>query len=386
MFSARLKQFASAMAHGGSSRLISVIWERLTQGYSTRSLSYSWPQSVQVVFSENQSVCVHYCVPHLESAATYGGIATILNWAFEDLKQGKNIHFVTFDSGGSLDTFRSAVKCSDQEWDLYKSKVSLQNLSQAKEKKIVANAQDVFVATAWWTKLSLEGQVSPEKLIYLIQDYEPLFYPHVDDPVENQLRALAQKSYDGRYHAMVNSAFLADFLLKHKICQLDKALSWKVFDCWIDTSVFKKDAQRSKKKQIFVYARPEVARNRFDLCVETLKKLSPHLGSGWKVYGLGTLKTSVDLGHGVLLEGKGKLNLQEYAQFLQETPISLCLMESPHPSYPPLEHAACGGIVVCNHYENKNYELLGPEFRSVQLHPIPLSEALIQAVKDFEKT
>ena len=48
------------------------------------------------------------------------------------------------------------------------------------------------------------------------------------------------------------------------------------------------------------------------------------------------------------------LGLQEYAEQMRESDVLLSLMLSPHPSYPPLEMAACGGVAVTTVYANKD--------------------------------
>lgn len=52
------------------------------------------------------------------------------------------------------------------------------------------------------------------------------------------------------------------------------------------------------------------------------------------------------------------LTLDGYAKQLRESDILLSLMLSPHPSYPPLEMAACGGLAVTTTYANKTRERL----------------------------
>ena len=43
---------------------------------------------------------------------------------------------------------------------------------------------------------------------------------------------------------------------------------------------------------------------------------------------------------------------------MRESDILLSLMLSPHPSYPPLEMAACGGLVVTTTFANKSASAL----------------------------
>ena len=47
------------------------------------------------------------------------------------------------------------------------------------------------------------------------------------------------------------------------------------------------------------------------------------------------------------------LALDAYAELMRHSDIVLSLMFSPHPSYPPLEAAACGSIAVTSHFASK---------------------------------
>jgi len=62
---------------------------------------------------------------------------------------------------------------------------------------------------------------------------------------------------------------------------------------------------------------------------------------------------SVDLGKGVIVQCAPWLALDAYAELMRHSDIVLSLMFSPHPSYPPLEAAACGSIAVTSHFASK---------------------------------
>jgi hypothetical protein len=47
------------------------------------------------------------------------------------------------------------------------------------------------------------------------------------------------------------------------------------------------------------------------------------------------------------------LNWQQYAAVLRTIDVGLSLMYTPHPSYPPLDLAACGAVVVTNKHGSK---------------------------------
>ena len=110
------------------------------------------------------------------------------------------------------------------------------------------------------------------------------------------------------------------------------------------------------------YARPTGGlRNLFELGVAALEKavadgtLDPER---WEFVGMGESFPAVPLGRGATLVPAPWLDLAGYAQQMRESDILLSLMLSPHPSYPPLEMAACGGLAVTTAFANKTSEAL----------------------------
>ena len=47
------------------------------------------------------------------------------------------------------------------------------------------------------------------------------------------------------------------------------------------------------------------------------------------------------------------MNWSAYAELVGSVDLGLCLMSTPHPSYPPLDLAASGAVVVTNSFGNK---------------------------------
>ena len=70
--------------------------------------------------------------------------------------------------------------------------------------------------------------------------------------------------------------------------------------------------------------------------------------------GFATLALSGD----AVLEQAPWLDFEGYAQQMRQSDVLLSLMLAPHPSYPPLEMAACGGLVVTNSFDVKTAERL----------------------------
>ena len=89
----------------------------------------------------------------------------------------------------------------------------------------------------------------------------------------------------------------------------------------------------------------------------------------------------VELGQGHVLQPAPWRDFDGYAAQMREADVLLSLMLSPHPSYPPLEMAACGGLVVTNSFANKTQA----EFAAISpniLAPAPTIEAIGDALAE----
>jgi O-antigen biosynthesis protein len=214
--------------------------------------------------------------------------------------------------------------------------------------------RDVFLATAWWTAIiakSAAAETAVHKLLYLIQDFEPIFH------AASTLQARALETYGYEHVPIINTRLLLDHLAREQCGQyrspqfVGNAL---VFEPAIDRGSFypaPTPAEPTKRRLLF-YARPTRAeRNLFALGVAALSRAvrSGVLAeSAWEIWGMGEHFEAVDLGNGVQLNPLPWMSFPEYAETIRSSDLMLSLMLSPHPSYPPLEMAACGKRVITN--------------------------------------
>ena len=113
---------------------------------------------------------------------------------------------------------------------------------------------------------------------------------------------------------------------------------------------------RARSKTIVVYGRPRTPRNAFPAIVDglrTWRRTDPR-AIDWQTVSVGQSHPDIDLGVGDPLRSIGKLDLGGYASLLRESAIGISLMVSPHPSYPPLEMAHLGMLVLTNGFANKD--------------------------------
>lgn len=224
---------------------------------------------------------------------------------------------------------------------------------------------DLFFATAWWTAQIAKYAIRKtfyKKFVYLIQDFEPILH----DGSTFQARAL--ETYGLPHIPLINTRLLLDHLVKEGAgCYSNKKFVeesiW--FEPALDRKYFFPDPNvngKSAKKTLLFYARPTLARrNLFEMGVVALRQA---VASGaidkesWNVWAVGEKIPPIALGGGLILNPLPWMSFAEYAECMRSADLMLSLMLSPHPSYPPLEMAASGKLVVTNSFSVKNAERL----------------------------
>jgi hypothetical protein len=112
----------------------------------------------------------------------------------------------------------------------------------------------------------------------------------------------------------------------------------------------------SAKGNFFFYARPTNLRNLYWRGLEAISSaleeriLRPE---EWNFYFAGRSLTDIKLPGDVQPILMQDMPWEEYAALVRKMDVGLCLMYTPHPSYPPLDLAASGAVVVTNSNGNK---------------------------------
>lgn len=258
------------------------------------------------------------------------------------------------------------------------------------QKSLAVAAEDVWLATAWWTAYAAqrlsrwqgENGGIDRPLVYLIQDFEPGFYAW------SSQYALALSTYRFDHDIGVfNTGLLSEFFSGHgmryaRSIVFEPALHDGLRSA-LDTV---RVSARPRARRIVVYARPGTPRNGFELICEGLRQWGwkDPRSAQWEVVAPGELRADVDLGS-LRLKSLGKLDIDAYAQLLSTSAIGLSLMVSPHPSYPPLEMAAFGMEVLTNRYENKHLDTTVPNVSSLaSMTPEAICSGLIALVDACE--
>lgn len=250
---------------------------------------------------------------------------------------------------------------------------------------------DHFVATHWLTAYYVQNTLRQavelgwpvRPFVYLIQDFEPGFYPWSG----RYLVSSATYTNPRDTIAVFNTGLLQQFVERSGY-SFDR---YHVFEPRLNPKLAEFRQQREqhpKRRLLLVYGRPGTARNAFDLVVETLIVWARRYPGArdWQVLSLGEQHPDVQLGGGMALRSGGKVTLQQYATHLLDAAAGLSLMVSPHPSYPPLEMAEFGVRVVTNNFANKNLSTFSDNITGLDdTTPEALAAALQAACEAHER-
>lgn len=354
------RPIASRVARGalGNERVERLV--RAAQGLGDDQTSI--PELVSVVPrpSRVEEPRLNLVIPAIRQDQVFGGVATALAFFAELGAAYDKLRLIVMDRLPPSERMPAAEGYTPvalgEDVDLPAQVVSL---AQARGKTLPVGLGDRFIATAWPTALAAQGWLSwmgqafpapAPPLVYLIQDYEPGFYPWSS----RFLLARSSYEYDGPMIAVFNTALLRDHVHAQGH-RFDHSFSFepRMHPGLRALLPHRPDA---KHRQILLYGRPSVPRNAFALLVESLRVWAARSGrvQPWTVLSAGENHEDVLLGGGMTLRSVGKLSIQEYARLLRESAVGLSWMVSPHPSYPPLEMAHYGIRVITNQFGTKD--------------------------------
>ena len=197
-------------------------------------------------------------------------------------------------------------------------------------------AADASIATQWHTAYMVANFAGSRRRMYLIQDYEPVFYPGGSN------YALAQQTYRLGLDGICNTRHMLDLYRDH----FDG--HGVAFMPAVDPTVFHARDRPARRGQdpvtVFIYARPGVWRNCWELADLALSQLKRRLGDRVRIVTAGSWARPDDLGRGI--EHLGLLDYRETGDLYRRCDVGVALTVSEHPSYLPLELLACGTPVV----------------------------------------
>ncbi len=256
--------------------------------------------------------------------------------------------------------------------------------------KIPVGSKDIFIATSWVTAYSIQKTISWQEkiyggerndLIYLIQDFEPGFYPWSSEYV---LAEETYHAYADHTVAIFNSRELHTYFknLGYSF-KIEKDFRPVLNTGLKDILISKKEVVKERK--ILIYGRPGSDRNAFDIVRQALRIWDRHYADSknWKILSLGEKFDDITLKNNKI-HCEGKVTLDEYADEMFRTYAGISLMVSPHPSYPPLEMSAFGIKTITNRYANKDLSYFNPNIVSLdRCMPEQIAKKLMEICNDY---
>ena len=214
------------------------------------------------------------------------------------------------------------------------------------------HADDIWVVTYWATAHAVgnavdAGQVEARRVLYLVQDFEPGFFPW------GVQHSQARATYDRGYVLLINSEPLARYVR----LETGRAIPGDhVFAPQVDEARLRSSAARWRPlddpthPRVLFYGRPSKPRNLYDLGVATLRAWVRDLPGDVRptITVAGENVSVPDLGGRADVVVRGMLSLEDYYDELTRQDIALALMHSPHPSHLPLELPMAGIPTVTN--------------------------------------
>src|SRR5262249_29444879 len=303
-------------------------------------------QELPVFFVANVPKRVSLVTDSINSGNLYGGVSTALIFsALLSKRLRANLRIVTRTEPPDRENLSKVFQIHGIDW-----RSNVQFALAKNGEQIDVGDQDLFVTTSWWTTWSTKCSIPTEKILYILQEDERMFYPMGDDRLRCQ-----EMLADPSIRFIVNSRLLFDHFVDEGFHNVAKNGVW--FEPAFPEASYRPDDWRnSAKMNFFFYARPRNQRNLYFRGIEAISAalhkeiLDPRR---WEIYLVGKDFIQILLPGGiepVLLEN---LAWSDYVTLVRRTDLGLSLMYTPHPSYPPLDLSACAALAGTNRYGRK---------------------------------
>lgn len=285
----------------------------------------------------------------ISAGSFYGGVgtATILA-ALLARRMNATLRIVTLREEPSPESVGRLLEINGTQWN-ENIEFKFLNIMSKYTPSLDVGPNDLFITTSWWSTTNALGSLDPEKIIYILQEDERMFYAGGDQRLRCH-EILSNKKL--RY--VVNTEILYDFLVSSGLDNLRSQGRW--FEPAFTESLYYFENKPREKLNFFFYARPWTDRNLYyrglEVIDEALSKriLNPN---DWSLYFVGKDIVDVTLPFAVKPHVMQNLQWGDYACLMRQMDLGLSLMYTPHPSYPPLDLAACGAVAVTNRFGPK---------------------------------
>ena len=191
---------------------------------------------------------------------------------------------------------------------------------------------DCTFATFWPTVETLLPLPNGGKRYYIVQDWEPIFYP---DHQEHRERA--EKTYCGGLHCITLGPWVAKTLRRRYGIPADH------YDFAVDNRVYwPRPGLRGPGQRVCFYARPSTPRRAYEIGIEALRLVKGRLPEVTiELFGAREFSPPPPFEY----VSRGMLSHDELARLFSSCDVGL-VFSLTNPSFVPLEMMACGCAVV----------------------------------------
>lgn len=190
---------------------------------------------------------------------------------------------------------------------------------------------DCTLATFWPTVANALALPNSGKRFYIVQDFEPSFYPDV--PVNYRG---AEETYRAGLHCITLGRWLAKLLREKYGATTD------FFDFAVDPQIYKPGPRTDKRRRVSFYARPSTPRRAYQTGVEALRLVKTRMPEAEiSFFGTDELQPCPTFP----ITNEGKLSQHDLAKLFSNCDVGVVLSLS-NPSFVPLEMLACRCAVV----------------------------------------
>ena len=301
---------------------------------ANRKLTEKVRHGHQAVGGRQEVEVVNWFVPEFQSPF-YGGIHTVFRLADHlAIHHGVENRFMVMT--GPVD--------HDERW--YRSGIAAAFPSLADSPIVYHDSfafdpddvpsADAAIATMWTTAYFAARAPGQARRFYLIQDFEPMFYP------AGTLYALAEHSYRLGLYGLCNTGHLAN-VYRDRYSGVARHF-WPAVDGSVFHARGRIEPDPDRPVTVFIYARPGHLRNCWELAARAVRLVKDELADDVRIVTAGswTFPEHMD----ALITHVGQLDYRETGPLYRTCDIGVALTTSEHPSYLPLELMACGAAVV----------------------------------------
>ena len=325
---------------------------------------------------------VHLLIPGISPSGVFGGVGTAVALGVALAEAGEQVQLVMTDYGQSIDdaTVRSLILRHVDTDAATLARIAIARCIHD-DVELTLGTDDVLVATAWWTAhraaatIDAHPDLRRRSIVYLVQDDETLFYE------ASERRLMAEASYRLPALHVVNSTPLATHLRDTYGLAVDDGL---VLAPRVAVPRTLPLHDTSDPLRVIVYGRPSVGRNLFHTALrgvamwDAARRASGD-ASPLEVVSVGEPEQFRYRIGEQLVRTPGVLSWHGYLALLGTAHLGVSLMASPHPSYPPLEMAASGLVVVTNRWGPKDLSTLSERLVSCDPDATDVARALALA-------